>query len=320
MFLTQRSHKLAGLNLLLFSLVCLTNYESNTARFYQQLKTSHGNLGVHNITRKKFKLTKEEEFELKDDIIYRQQVFMANYRPIKNSAGINCTKIINNDQKEISKSNKIMRKSMYAKSKLTPDFYLNITKHCDVFRDSRGYIKHPLSKTEFEFPVAFSVLVYKDIGQVERLLRSIYRPHNFYCIHIDSKMKKTEREAFKTIAGCLDNVFIADKLVDVKWGDFTLLEAELICMKTLWAYKQWKYYINLTGQEFPLKTNREIVAILKSLDGANVVDGSLSRARKIYFKRWSPAGSPPPHNITLVKGSMHIAANRYFVDFCLHDP
>ncbi|XP_045168989.2 N-acetyllactosaminide beta-1,6-N-acetylglucosaminyl-transferase-like isoform X2 [Mercenaria mercenaria] len=41
---------------------------------------------------------------------------------------------------------------------------------------------------------------------------------------------------------------------------------------------------------------------------------------RIHFKRWSSAGSPPPHNITFVKGSMHVAANRYFVDFCLHDP
>ena len=28
---------------------------------------------------------------------------------------------------------------------------------------------------------------------------------------------------------------------------------------------------------------------------------------------------PPPHGIQLTKGSMHIAANRFYIDFCLHD-
>ncbi|XP_045158807.2 beta-1,3-galactosyl-O-glycosyl-glycoprotein beta-1,6-N-acetylglucosaminyltransferase-like [Mercenaria mercenaria] len=299
----------------------LRGFVSKTTDINQQLSYPLENIEKVSIeTRKIFKLTNEKEFKLKEDAVYRKQVFMANYRPVKNSAGVNCTKIIYNDKREISNAQNIMTKPVSVKSKLTPDFYSNITKNCDLFRDSRGYIEHPLSKAEFEFPVAFSLLVYRDIEQVERLLRSIYRPHNFYCIHIDSKTDITEREAFQKIADCLHNVFIAVKSVDVRWGDFTILEAELVCMKTLWVYKQWNYYINLAGQEFPLKTNREIVAILKSLEGANVVDGSMEKAKKVYSERWKMAKWPPPHKIQLVKGSMYIAVNRHFVDFCLHDP
>ncbi|XP_045214018.2 N-acetyllactosaminide beta-1,6-N-acetylglucosaminyl-transferase-like [Mercenaria mercenaria] len=172
---------------------------------------------------------------------------------------------------------------------------------------------------EYAFPMAFSILVYRDIEQVERLLRLIYRPHNFYCIHLDNKMKTAEKETFQKIANCLNNVFIVKEPVNVAWGEFSLLEAELLCMRTLEPYKQWKYYINLTGQEFPLKTNRQLVAILKSIDGANVVYGSL-KAFEYYSRRWSMVKAPPPRNITLVKGSMHVAANRHLVEFCLHDP
>ena len=47
------------------------------------------------------------------------------------------------------------------------------------------------------------------------------------------------------------------------------------CMDDLLkSHIKWKYFINLTGQEFPLKTNLELVRILKSLDGANSMDGS----------------------------------------------
>jgi hypothetical protein len=42
-------------------------------------------------------------------------------------------------------------------------------------------------------------------------------------------------------------------------------------------YKKWKYFINLTGQEFPLKTNQEIVKILKSYKGANDVNINLEK-------------------------------------------
>ena len=37
-----------------------------------------------------------------------------------------------------------------------------------------------------QFPLAFNILLYENVEQFERLLRIIYRPQNFYCIHIDS--------------------------------------------------------------------------------------------------------------------------------------
>ena len=36
---------------------------------------------------------------------------------------------------------------------------------------------------------------------------------------------------------------------------------------------KWKYFINLASQAFPLKTNEEIVEILKTFNGGNDVLG-----------------------------------------------
>lgn len=118
-------------------------------------------------------------------------------------------------------------------------------------------------------------LVY--LKQVLHLLRAIYRPQNYYCIHVDSKSDPQFREVITTITYCLNNVFLSSRSVDVKWGTFTVLEPELICMEDLWKYKAWKYFINLTGQEFPLKTNLEIVRILTAYRGANDVSASVKR-------------------------------------------
>ena len=45
-------------------------------------------------------------------------------------------------------------------------------------------------------------------------------------------------------------------------------------MKDHLRYTDWKYHINLAGQEFPLKTNLELVRILKAFNGSNLIQGS----------------------------------------------
>ena len=40
---------------------------------------------------------------------------------------------------------------------------------------------------------------------------------------------------------------------------------------------EWRYFINLTGQEFPLKTNKELVRILSHYHGANDIAGTTDR-------------------------------------------
>ena len=63
-----------------------------------------------------------------------------------------------------------------------------------------------------------------------------------------------------------------------RWGQFSVLETDLICMADLWRFKTWKYFINLTGQEFPLRTNYELVRILKVFNGSNSLEGTRKRS------------------------------------------
>ncbi|ESO83625.1 hypothetical protein LOTGIDRAFT_73453, partial [Lottia gigantea] len=188
------------------------------------------------------------------------------------------------------------------------------TKDCDKFTSQMGYITDSSSQEEKDFPIAFGILVFKDLDQVERLLRAIYRPHNVHCIHIDSKSSIEFYMALKSIVSCLPNVWIASKHVDVRWGTFTVLEPEIVCLRELYAHKtKWRYYINLTGQEFPLKTNYELVKILKSYQGANDI---LGKENGMNPDRVDPK-NPPPHNIKVCKGSVHMTASRAFIHYVL---
>ena len=191
----------------------------------------------------------------------------------KAPAIVSCSAVIQNDAFEISKAEN--HRTCRADNKLDEKWYISFTKSCDMFRHSRGYTKYPVSSEEKDFPLAFSILTYEDVEQTERLLRAIYRPHNFYCIHADLKSGRQFRLALEGIAGCLEHVFLVEDPVRVYWAEYTVLEAELRCMEALLARSAaWRYFINLTGREFPLRTNLELVRILKAYNGANDIEGA----------------------------------------------
>jgi len=75
--------------------------------------------------------------------------------------------------------------------------------------------------------------MFRDVELFERLLRAIYRPHNFYCVHVDKKSASTVHRAVAAISSCFNNVFVAPHAADVQWGTYTVLEPELICMEAL---------------------------------------------------------------------------------------
>ncbi|XP_059142242.1 beta-1,3-galactosyl-O-glycosyl-glycoprotein beta-1,6-N-acetylglucosaminyltransferase-like [Physella acuta] len=189
-------------------------------------------------------------------------------------------------------------------NELNDSSYISLAKDCGNFRKSRGYITSSLSAEEEEFPIAFTIMAYKDSEMVERLLRAIYRPQNYYCIHVDASSDSGFYQAMLAISKCLPGVFLPENRIDVKWGKFSVLEAEIVCLKELWRYTRWKYFINLTGQEFPLKTNWELVKILKAFDGANNIEGTIKGANTYRWRTKPPLGLRP------VKGAVHIVANR----------
>lgn len=191
---------------------------------------------------------------------------------------VDCRALISGSGNESYYADKNETDWFETKIPIEPEVYMNMTKNCSTFIKQRGYIMHHLTLEEKEFPLAFSILMYRDVEQAERLLRAIYRPQNIYCIHVDSKSSDAIHDAMSNISECFDNVFMTKTRIDIKWGKLSVLTAELLCMKEIWQRnKTWKYFINLTGQEFPLRTNYELVRILKAYNGANDVKAVSSR-------------------------------------------
>ena len=205
----------------------------------------------------------------------KQQLYRRYYKRTTPKEEINCNNVVAGDIDAINDATD--RYMWHTRPKARNDSFEYI-ENCVEFRKERGYIEHPMSQEELDFSIAFGILVYKDVEQVERLLRAIYRPQHFYCFHVDNKTNAEPiYRGLRNIARCFDNIVVPSDRVSVVWGETSILGAELVCMKHLWKSRKWRYYINLTGQEFPLKTNLEIVRILSVMDGANVVYGTKTR-------------------------------------------
>ena len=191
------------------------------------------------------------------------------------------------------------------------------------------------SREEMNFPLAFSISVHDSAQQVVRMLKVIYRPHNLYCIHYDLKTSSRFRQVFDNIAKCLSNVFIPSKVIKVNWGDYTILDAQLSCITDLYnvrLYVEWKYLITLCGKELPIRTNREIVQLLKPLNGTSALihldvpeeerwrieRKSFINSRGKLFQSRKRLG-PVPYNLKIHKSSAYFGLTPQFVDYILHD-
>ena len=192
-----------------------------------------------------------------------------------------------------------------------------------------------VSETEKDFPIAYVLVVYTNVGQMLRFLQSIYRPHNLYCIHPDARQGHGFADYFQAVARCVHNIFVVFKPVEVYYAHISILDAQLNCMQDLVEYpdSSWKYVINLTGREVPLKTNREIVGHLKELNGYSAINmaemtSGTWKNRFIYeytvdesgtIKKTANVLPDPPEGIQLLKSSTFLALSRDFVHFLFND-
>lgn len=246
----------------------------------------------------------------------------------------NCTKLLLQDPDEIDRAKILsITVSFRAQTKVTDAQFMELAGNCEQFRLLRKYVLFPLSREEAQFPIAYSIVVHHKIQTFERLLRAVYAPQNLYCVHVDSKAPSTFLFAVQQIASCFDNVFIASRLESVVYASWSRVQADLNCMGDLYNHSApWRYFVNLCGQDFPLKTNLEMVRKLRALQGKNSLETEKTppfkeaRWKKRYevadgvIRRTEKDKAPPPVETPMFAGGAYIVVSRAFVRFVLEDP
>ncbi|XP_036444646.1 beta-1,3-galactosyl-O-glycosyl-glycoprotein beta-1,6-N-acetylglucosaminyltransferase 4-like [Colossoma macropomum] len=266
----------------------------------------------------------------------KEQSDQTNSRRLTEQHGIDCSDIYELDPVAVGKSLALRRQAIRV---LDDEDIANATSDCRRYLASKGYGSIRTSELERDFPLAYSLVVHKDAAMVERILRAIYVPHNSYCIHYDLKSSPQFVAAMQGLARCLPNVFIASKLERVQYASITRLRADLNCLSDLMVSEiKWKYAINLCGQDFPLRSNVELVEELKALKGGSMMEtvrpSALKRKRFSYRYalkdtqsqfhhlpvKTDQVKSPPPHGIEMFVGSAYFVLSREFVSFVQWSP
>jgi len=213
---------------------------------------------------------------------------------------------------------------------------------CEMYFAKRRKIRGVLnliSEKELDNPIAFSIGTHSDAVMFERLLSMIYRSHNVYCIHVDLKARFKFYLIVEKLAKCYNshfgtnNVFLTEDRVSVYWAHWTMVQADINCMRHLLVRNTtWRWYMNLAGTELPLMTNKEMVERMTS--SSEELVGSITQDPKFNYRQEytqylrleknseynGPSATgikkpPLPYGLQVYKGSKNIAVSRSFVNY-----
>ena len=182
--------------------------------------------------------------------------------------------------------------------------------------------------------LAYFVLVHRYPEQFKRLFQAIYEPGNAYVIHIDKSSGFGIAEDIKHFLKPYQGAQILTAQ-NALWGGYSLVEAELRGMEQLLSSnRRWTHYINLSGQDFPLKTQSYIRDFLNAHTGKQFIRAvdqqrhrpdTMNRVDRYYVEAMgemvrTEVARPYIASATPYIGTQWKAITRSMCEFICHDP
>lgn len=118
--------------------------------------------------------------------------------------------------------------------------------------------------------LAYLIMLHDRPAQAMRLLRAIYRPEHRYLVHVD-------RRAGRRVTGPVDEAIAARPNVRRMrsrmctyqgWG---AVATQLAGIRDALEH-DWRYFINLSAQDYPLRSQEEIASELAACGGCSLLD------------------------------------------------
>lgn len=135
---------------------------------------------------------------------------------------------------------------------------------------------------------AYLIIAHNNWDQLHFLISLLNDPRNDFFILIDAKARHFDTQRFISSSES-QNIFFVPQ-IDIRWGSYSLIEAELMVLKSAISHSSYDYYHLLSGVDMPLKSQRIIHDFFDSYQGTEFVDydkynnaEALDRARYHYF-------------------------------------
>ena len=118
---------------------------------------------------------------------------------------------------------------------------------------------------------AYLILVHRYPQQFKRLFRAIYTPANHYLIHVDKRSALGLQAEIQDFLSGVSNAHLLGSQ-NVVWGGYSMVDVELEGIKELLKISaEWDCFINLSGQDFPLKPQAFIQEFLSRNKGKDFI-------------------------------------------------
>lgn len=182
--------------------------------------------------------------------------------------------------------------------------------------------------------IAYLILVHRYPGQFKRLFRAIYHPANYYLVHVDKRSGVGLQTEIQDFLSSFANASLLKSQCTL-WGGYSLVDAELRGIEELLKIgSEWEFFINLSGQDFPLKSQTHIQDFLSrniGNDFIKVANQSKFRPDTLYRIQYhviefdnrilrTPIKRPYLRGVTPYIGNQWMILSRKFCEFVCYSP
>uniref|UniRef100_A0A183BUY6 Secreted protein n=1 Tax=Globodera pallida TaxID=36090 RepID=A0A183BUY6_GLOPA len=129
--------------------------------------------------------------------------------------------------------------------------------NCTAIRARWHFVETAGTAREANFPLAFARTVFR------------YAPQNVYCYALDAKADALFMRRVHALAHCFPNVVVLAEQFSVFSNGKNVTRAQLACLEAMLPMGEWKYALLLQNHDLPLRTNAEMVEILRVYNGTN---------------------------------------------------
>lgn len=104
---------------------------------------------------------------------------------------------------------------------------------------------------------AVLLLIHDNFNYVEKLLKLMDSPYFDFFVHVD-KSSDIQKMLEVSLQLKQSQIFFTSNRLLVRWGDFSIVEAEILLLRLSFETGKYSYYHLLSGSDFILKTPKQI--------------------------------------------------------------
>lgn len=126
---------------------------------------------------------------------------------------------------------------------------------------------------------AYLIMAHNRFDQLGKLIKALDDKRNDIFIHIDKKNKNLNSEICRELKDiAINSHILIYNDIYVYWSDYSQVECELYLLQKATEVRRYQYYHLISGQDFPIKSQKYIHSFFDKNNGKEFVD-----YQKIFF-------------------------------------